>query len=140
MIYKLRPALLLIAFAAAFLSGCSGSKEEEIPVPFGGRWLLIEMQGQTSVPEGTFLYINTENLSYQISAGCNSFNGGYELEGEKIIFAAPAGTKKFCAELAEFETGYVRLITGAEQMLIRKNVLQIYKNGQLLLAFRKNDQ
>ncbi len=140
MIYKNLPVLLLLVSACIYISGCFASKENNIPVPFGGKWLLIEIQGEINIPDGTFLYINAEGYAYQISAGCNSFNGGYELTGEKISFAAPAGTKKFCAELTNFETSYVRLITGTEQMQINKNVLQLYKNGQLLLAFRKNAQ
>jgi heat shock protein HslJ len=131
---------ILFVMFSVYISGCFASGESNIPVPFGGKWLMIEMQGKKDLPEGTFLYINSENAAYQISAGCNTFHGGYEQSGEKVTFATPAGTKKFCAELTDFETGYVRLITGADEMLIRKNVLQLYKNGELLLAFRKNEQ
>lgn len=140
MMYKTRLAALLLLLSGIYVNGCFASKENNIPVPLGGKWLLIEMYGEMTIPDGTFLYINPETRAYQISAGCNNFNGGYELAAEKITFDAPAGTKKFCAELTSFETGYVRLITGAEQMQISRNVLQLFKNGELLLAFRKHEQ
>lgn len=139
MIFSKSGAALLLLVAVVYITGCISSRQNETPVPFGGKWLLIEMKERAEIPQGTFLFVNTESSSFQLSAGCNSFNGGYQTEGEKITFEPPAGTKKFCGELTEFESLYVRLLTSAAEAQIKRNVLQLYLNGELVLAFRKDD-
>ena len=137
MMFKSAAIYILLIIAGVTASGCSSAGTHTTPVPFEGKWELIEMKDTPKFPPETYLFIHPDLTMYQTSAGCNTFNGSLITHDSLIVFSQPAGTRKFCDELTVFESLYVSLLTGGENIQIKKNVLHVLQDDIVLLAFRK---
>jgi heat shock protein HslJ len=74
---------------------------EPVELP-GTSWDVLSYDngrgGVTSVIIGTELTLNFDEETVAGLAGCNNYNGGYEVDGQKINFGPLATTRKFCSD------------------------------------------
>jgi heat shock protein HslJ len=74
---------------------------EPVELP-GTNWDVISYNngrgGVTSVIIGTELTVNFDEETVAGLAGCNNYNGGYEVDGQAINFGPLATTRKFCPD------------------------------------------
>ncbi len=85
--------------------------------------------GVTSVIIGTELDVNFDEESVSGLAGCNNYNGGYEVDGENISFGPLATTRKFCSDpegTMEQETEFLAALEGATRFEIQGDRMDMY--------------
>ncbi len=57
------------------------------------------------------LEIYVEDLRFLGNSGCNDYSGTIqEIEGDKIVFGPVAMTKKFCQDMAELESTFMKAL------------------------------
>lgn len=109
--------------------------------------------GQTTNLEGTSWKLSTFNKNRptagheptirfeegQVSgnAGCNSYGGSYQVEGEQISFGAIFMTEMWCEGdgLMDTESTYLSLLGQAESFQVADGVLTIFAGPQQTLTF-----
>ena len=72
------------------------------------------------------------------TAGCNSYFGSYEIDGDKITFSGFATTRKACPkEIMEQERSYLAALQTAERITIDGQTLTItHPNGEFLFKVK----
>ena len=103
-------ALVTMALTAAVLVACGGAGEaapqaeaaEETmadePQLVGVEWVAVSIAGQPAHEEvRSTINFDDEGLAFG-EAGCNTFRGAYELEGDGISFGPMASTRMFCED------------------------------------------
>jgi len=107
--------------------------EDSVPLPkeLKGQWQVVSVDGVAPADkQPRTLVINSEKVSGK--AGCNNYFGGYQLNGDQIIFEQIATTEKYCAEaIMDEEQRYLQYLDRIEAWKVEK--------GQLLLL-DGNDQ
>jgi heat shock protein HslJ len=86
------------------------SSDPEI-TPEGVEWTLNTLAGE-SVPDGVTTTLFLSGGEVVGNAGCNSYFGNYELDGDSLIFPNPFGaTQKFCEDsVMAIEATYLPLL------------------------------
>jgi putative lipoprotein len=121
-----RTAVVILAVTALTLIGCSQPAASAVPSAAGPptelpgtSWVLQGISGAelgTGVP--TIDFGTDGNVSG--SAGCNTFNGTYTVDGSSISFGPLASTKMACptADMA-VETAFLAGLAGAKTWSIQ---------------------
>jgi putative lipoprotein len=121
-----RPAVVFVLVAALTLIGCSQPAASAAPSAAGPpaelpgtSWVLQGISGAqlgTGVPTIDFGTDGTVSGS----AGCNTFNGTYTVDGSSISFGPLASTKMACpvADMA-VETAFLAGLAGAKTWSIQ---------------------
>jgi heat shock protein HslJ len=70
------------------------------------------------------------------NAGCNNYNGPYEIDGDSISIGPLAGTKMACSsdELSKQETDYLAALELAESFTVTGNRLDLLREGGTIAA------
>lgn len=78
------------------------------------------------------------------SAGCNSYSGGYELEGTSIVFSPISSTRKMCAEPAgimEQEILFLQALEKSDTYSITEGCLELRDaSGALHVSFSTGNE
>ena len=80
----MKTKIVSLAFLLIMLTACSAFPSAADPLD-GTSWELYAYRKSRPV-EGTTLTIKFEDGQVSGSAGCNSFGGSYQVNGEKIAF------------------------------------------------------
>lgn len=125
-----------IYIIAILLSACGGSPVEEVSLE-GTTWVLTAYNKNRPL-EGSQPTIAFENGQASGNASCNSYGGGYEVQGNKIGFSALAMTEMFCMDpegVMDQEMTYLEMLEKAVTFEINGDVLTIIAGPQQTLTF-----
>ena len=110
---QLMAGALSSSLLASALPGLALGQDESADSlsPEGVEWLLTNLAGE-AVPEGVQTTLFLSGGEVVGNAGCNSYFGGYELEGDALTFPNPFGvTLQLCEEPAmAVEGAYLPLL------------------------------
>ena len=124
---------LLLALAAALLAGGCGGDDDGPPLE-GTEWALasgVDVPGDADPPT---LLLEEGNASG--FGGCNTFTGGYELDGDSISIGPLAGTLMAC-ELQKMavEGAYMPALEAADAWSIDGDELVLSSGCEETLRF-----
>jgi copper homeostasis protein (lipoprotein) len=69
-------------------------------------------------------------------AGCNSFNGSYKQQANRLNVAGLASTQKYCSDSSELELQFTSSLQAADRAEVNGNKLQLFKDNSLLIEFK----
>ena len=129
---KARFWLLLVLAAAVLAGGCGG--DDDGPPLKGTEWALasgVDVPGDADPPT---LLLEEGNASG--FGGCNTFTGGYELDGDSISIGPLAGTLMAC-ELQKMavEGAYLPALEAADAWSIDGDELVLSSGDEETLRF-----
>ncbi|MFC2034387.1 META domain-containing protein [Chloroflexota bacterium] len=127
-------SLLLVTFGA-----CAGTTEEASEIE-DIRWMLESFgdpDNLQTVLEGTEVSATFTGAEGQVrgSAGCNSYFGGYEIEGSNLSVTQIGNTEMYCMEpegRMDQEQAYLKALQAAETFMVQDGKLQIKYGNQVL--------
>ena len=124
---------LLLALAAALLAGGCGGDDDGPPLE-GTEWALASGVDVPEDADPPTLLLEEGNASG--FGGCNTFTGGYELDGDSISIGPLAGTLMAC-ELQKMtvEGAYMPALEAADAWSIDGDELVISSGGEETLRF-----
>jgi heat shock protein HslJ len=136
----------IVSCVFLFLAACAAAPSGGV-APFdlaNTRWTLVSVTEksvtQTPVP-GTTVTLEFQNDGNAGgNAGCNSFGGEYQLQGEIIRFSALRVTEKFCPApgVMELEQAYLTGLQAAQLFQVRGDSLTItFADGKGRLVFNR---
>lgn len=128
--------LLMLLLATAFmLSSCSAFLPASDPLN-GTSWQLAEIAGKPalSAPKVTLEFKDGQAGG---NAGCNSYGGDYQVNGNKIGFSQMISTMMACADqsVMDQESAYLQILGGAQSFEIVDGRLQLHGSGGETLTF-----
>jgi len=129
--------IVIVLFTAMILTACSNSKSPSDDPLSGTSWELVFYRKST-VLEGPIITANFEDGEVNGSAGCNSFSGSYQVEGDTISFGPIASTLMACMDpegIMEQETMFLAWLQDAQTFWIRDNQLLIFRSDGEALTF-----
>ena len=105
------------------------------------KWILDSFGDEGNLREvinGSQITATFESDEGQVrgSAGCNTYFGDYEINGDKIYIGNVAHTEIGCMEpegVMDQEQEYLAILQLAERYEIDRNELKIYCDGQVLI-------
>ena len=124
---------LLLALAAAMLAGACGGDDDGPPLE-GTEWALASGVDVPEDADPPTLLLEEGNASG--FGGCNTFTGGYELDGDSISIGPLAGTLMAC-ELQKMavEGAYMPALEAADAWSIDGDELVLSSGGEETLRF-----
>ena len=124
---------LLLALAAALLAGGCGGDDDGPPLE-GTEWALASGVDVPEDADPPTLLLEEGNASG--FGGCNTFTGGYELDGDSISIGPLAGTLMAC-ELQKMavEGAYMPALEAADAWSIDGDELVLSSGGEETLRF-----
>ena len=124
---------LLLALAAALLAGGCGGDDDGPPLE-GTEWALASGVDVPDDADPPTLLLEEGNASG--FGGCNTFTGGYELDGDSISIGPLAGTLMAC-ELQKMavEGAYMPALEAADAWSIDGDELVVSSGGEETLRF-----
>jgi heat shock protein HslJ len=123
--------ILLISIA------CGNSIVPTVDPLEGTEWQLVFYR-KTQVIKGTRITANFKNGEINGSAGCNSYFGRYQDEGQNLTIGEIGMTEMYCMEpegLMDQESTYLKLLAEAQSYEITDGRLIIILSGQETLTF-----
>lgn len=105
-----KTTFLLLALLAALLSACSGGATSP-----EGEWTLVSY-GDAANPTPALPDVDT-SISFGAdgqfggTVGCNSFGGGYAVNGDAITFEGIVSTLMFCEGIADQESAVLGMLS-----------------------------
>jgi heat shock protein HslJ len=128
---------LVILVLVTILSACGGSSSSDAVSIEGTKWELIYYRKST-VAEGIVITAAFEDGQITGSAGCNSYFGSYEIDGNKISIDQLANTEMFCMDpegVMDFETMYLDWLRDAQTISISDGQVMIFRSDGEALTF-----
>lgn len=131
-------AALLLALTGALLAvvaGCGGDDESSSGPPLAGTaWTL--QSGVDAPADAVPTLTLTEDGQASGFGGCNSFGGGYELDGDSISFGPLASTQMACPEpQMATETAYYQALDAVDTWAVEDGQLVLSGGNEELLRF-----
>ncbi len=130
---------LVLAAVALMLTACAtqdGKISATAPL-VGTNWVLASI-GEQPVTLATGQREPTLQLASDRRAngyaGCNMFNGAYQLSGDKLSFGPLAMMRMACAAGMDIESGYAAALGGAKGYKIAGSTLALTDEGGKTLA------
>jgi len=125
---------LLVALAATLLAaGCGGDDDSDGPALEGTDWTLVS---GVDAPEDAVPTLTLEEGTASGFGGCNTFTGGYELDGDSISIGPLAGTLMACeVQKMAVEGAYMPLLESADAWSIDGDELVLSSGGEETLRF-----
>lgn len=136
---RTRMAVIVALVPALLLAGC-GDEGDSAASLEGPTWTLGSYAvsgGQQSVPEGVEANATFVDGTVQGNAGCNSFNGSYELSGDELTFGPLASTMMACEPpQGEVEGSVLAGLEGTASFRIQDGTLTLFDDaGAELLVY-----
>ena len=133
------PIIVPLALGALVIAGCAkvasdARKARPLTTLIGSEWGPVEPQGAEQ-----FVAFKPDG---EISGhgGCNQFFGQYTQEGSTLTIGALASTKKFCADIMQAETDFLKKLQETRQFEATHISLRLYDmNGTQLMQLRRRD-
>lgn len=101
----------------------------------GTSWTVASINGQAPVG-GVNLTLGFDQSTLSGNGGCNSFNGGYTVNGNSIAIGALASTGSLCGdEIDQQEQTYLNLLQSADTFQFDGSQLVLYSSGSEVLRF-----
>ena len=124
--------LLLVLAAAVLASGCGG--DDDGPPLEGTEWALASGVDVPDDADPPTLLLEEGNASG--FGGCNTFTGGYELDGDSISIGPLAGTLMACEEpKMAVEGAYMPALEAADAWSVDGDELVLSSGGEETLRF-----
>jgi heat shock protein HslJ len=126
--------LLILTAAILTLSACSGGKAPQSLE--GTTWELVTMDEQFPLT-GSSITLSFEDGQMGGSAGCNSYGGSYEVDGDSIKPGELMSTMMYCqAEgVMDQETAYLNFLSKVRSYAIIDGTLYLSQPDGRQLAF-----
>lgn len=120
------------------LTACAGSGGDAALQ--GTTWELVKL-GVDLPLTGTTVTIKFEDGAASGSAGCNSYSGEYQLDGDKLTIGMVASTVMACLEpgVMEQESAYLAFLQQANSHTILDDFLYIYREDGSALKFKPQE-
>ena len=121
--------------------------EDILPSPVGlegPEWLSIEVSGVPVAPLAGERrpFVKFDAVKHQVAgyAGCNTFFGGYELDGVSLRFGPVGSTRRSCPDLQmSLETEFLKVLEKTGGWEIRDSVLLFLDGVDVLARFTRED-
>jgi heat shock protein HslJ len=135
----IKKALTLIITATTLLclAACSGILPGSGDPLEGTSWELVTLAGGGLIP-GTEITLNFEKGEVHGSAGCNTYGGGYRLDGNKITMTDLYNTEMACMDpegVMDQETEYLEMLRDALSFQVEGSQLSIEASSGEVLVF-----
>ncbi len=128
-----RFCLLIVLAAAVLAGGCGGDDEVDGPPLEGTEWTLAS---GVDVPDDAAPTLLLEEENASGFGGCNTFTGGYALDGDSISIGPLAGTLMACEEpKMAVEGAYIPALEAADAWSIAGDELVFSSGGEETLRF-----
>ena len=105
----------------------------------GTNWLLIELNEKdistVEYDKPISVFYQKEEHKVNGFAGCNSFTGGYQLDGSKIVCTPLAATRMFCQETMEIETAFLQMLQTEHSFKMEGAHLIFKDKGKVVARF-----
>jgi putative lipoprotein len=88
-------------------------------------WDLVTMNGEAPV-DGTFPTISFEESAVNGTTGCNSYFGGYILDGTNLTIEQVGQTEMWCEGRMEQEQAYTKMLMSAVSLTLENDTLTIH--------------
>ena len=134
-IITLLGGLLLLATA------CSLADAGDSNALDGTSWVLFAYRKTKPIP-GTRITIEFEQKKFRGSAGCNSYSGGYQIQGDTITVSETAVTLMACMEpdgVMEQERYYLEFLQDAQRFEFDGERLLIFRTDGEALTFQPSE-
>jgi heat shock protein HslJ len=145
-----RQVIALLAVLVLVVAACGGSQPTPTPVPSGPielagtKWLLIRYLSPDgalfTVPAAVTPIAEFTADVMSGNAGCNTFNGGYSIDGDNLKLEPMASTLMLCQEpIASVENAYLAALGVVDKVAYLDNGnLQLWDSeGKTTLVFLK---
>lgn len=105
-------------------------------------WLLESINGETAdgknfMKELPQIEINTTEMNFSGSGGCNRINGIIEVKGNSIKFDRIISTRMMCPGTGERD--FLAALQNVNAWSIEKNKLYLIQDGKTVIVFKKID-
>lgn len=148
---KFRFFVLFLLFGIA-LSACGGVETPAVDNPQeilvdegtsaaglleGTSWKLLHYR-KTQVRDGLIITARFEGTQVSGSAGCNSYSGTYQIDGDKITIGPLASTMMACldpADVMEMEQMFLEWMSNAQTLDLTEDQLMIFRPDGEALTF-----
>lgn len=133
------PIVLPLALGALVLAGCAKvasdvRKARPLASLEGSEW------GPVETPAKEQYVAFKANGEIRGHGGCNQFFGQYTQDGQTLTIGALASTKKFCAEVMQAETTFIRKLQDTRKVEATHIALRLYNaDGEELMQLRRRD-
>ena len=130
------PLIVVITSLLLLLSACSGAPVPEDPLA-DTAWELMAYRKSKPI-EGTITTLVFEDGRVHGSAGCNSYRGDYQLDGEQITIGPLAITEMACLEpagLMDQEMLFMEYMSTVRTVKFVDNQLQLFRPDGEALTF-----
>ena len=133
------PIVLPLALGALVLAGCAKvasdvRKARPLASLEGSEWGPVDAQSQEQFVS---FKAGGEISGY---GGCNQFFGQYTQEGQILTIGALASTKKYCADVMQDETAFLKTLQETRKIEATHISLRLYNGtGQQLMQLKRRD-
>ena len=135
----LKNLVIPILLIGLFTIACQFTPQRNNDTLTNSEWQLVYIR--KSVPiQGSSITMKFLDGEVSGNAGCNSYFGSYEIEGNSIIFSQLAMTEMACMEpdgIMEQEQAYLAFLSEVVSFSIDGNQLLLKKEVQDQLTFEK---
>lgn len=127
--------LILLTLTALLLSACSALSPAGDPLD-GTAWQLSAL-GEKSPVAGSTVTLEFNDGQAGGTAGCNSYGGAYEVEGENIAFREIVSTLMACADQAvmDQEAMFLSALNEADRFELANGQLRLFRPSGEPLTF-----
>jgi heat shock protein HslJ len=118
-------------------SNQNAENDEPASPLFGKRWTLTQIEERRLSPGRPYIEFAADQTRASGSGGCNSFSGGFEVDGSMLRLSRLTSTRRAClsSELQRIETDFLNLLETTTRFEAQGNRLRLYANERLILGF-----
>ena len=130
---KLINTLTLITCVVIMLVACGGTGGDSLN---GTTWELYSL-GQYAPLPGSQITLRFENGQVSGNAGCNSYGGTYQINGNQIKFEQVISTMMACTDqsMMDQESAYLGFLGKVQSFALAEGQLQLYRSDGETLTF-----
>ena len=131
---KLINTLTVITWFLVMLVACGISSGNPLN---GTTWELYSLGRYSPIP-GSKISLRFENGQASGNAGCNSYGGEYQVNGDQVKFEQMVSTLMACADqsvMVDQESAYLKFLGEAQRFEVSEGQLQIYCSDGEALTF-----
>lgn len=136
-----RPLLALLACVALVACYSAGGVSPEGSLPaaslVGREWRLVELNGRPagSGAGGRAATLRLDGERAGGFAGCNTFGGGYRLDGSSLVISTLASTRMACEQGMELEREYLTALEAVRSWRMTPQGLELLGERGVLARF-----
>ena len=134
---KLFAYIPLAGMILLFLAACAGASTGASDPLGGTSWELWAFRKTKPIP-GTTFTATFEDGQVRGTAGCNSYGGSYQIDGDRIFVGEMVSTEMACLEpegLMEQESYLLEFLGDAQTFQVDEEQLQIFRSDGEALTF-----